>query len=139
MENKPISQEEWDSLAVNLILSEIGKNDCKNIDLNLTTLKAIEIAFEKTTAEGVMYGPRAFEEWLKQHLLNRNKRPLLLLAELAEDGSPAMQRLAKVVLKERYGMDESVEIARRAMYISLAAMAMSVVLAIFEIWKAISR
>ena len=139
MENKPISQEEWDSLAVNLILSEIGKNDCKNIDLNLTTLKAIEIAFEKKNAEGVMYGPRAFEEWLKQHLLNRNKRPLLLLAELAEDGSPAMQRLAKVVLKERYGMDESVEIARRAMYISLAAMAMSVVLAIFEIWKAISR
>ena len=139
MENKPISQEEWDSLAVNLILSEIGKNDCKYIDLNLTTLKAIEIAFEKKNAEGVMYGPRAFEEWLKQHLLNRNKRPLLLLAELAEDGSPAMQRLAKVVLKERYGMDESVEIARRAMYISLAAMAMSVVLAIFEIWKAISR
>lgn len=139
MEKKPISQEEWDSLAVNLILSEIGKNDCKNIDLNLTTLKAIEIAFEKKNAEGVMYGPRAFEEWLKQHLLNRNKRPLLLLAELAEDGSPAMQRLAKVVLKERYGMDESVEIARRAMYISLAAMAMSVVLAIFEIWKAICR
>lgn len=112
MENKPISQEEWDSLAVNLIISEIGKNDCRNIDLNLTTLKAIEIAFEKKNAEGVMYGPRAFEEWLKQHLLNRNKRPLLLLAELAEDGSPAMQRLAKVVLKERYGMDESVEIAR---------------------------
>lgn len=139
MENKPISQEEWDSLAVNLIISEIGKNDCRNIDLNLTTLKAIEIAFEKKNAEGVMYGPRAFEEWLKQHLLNRNKRPLLLLAELAEDGSPAMQRLAKVVLKERYGMDESVEIARRAMYISLAAMAMSVVLAIFEIWKAICR
>ena len=139
MENKPISQEEWDSLAVNLIVSEIGKNDCRNIDLNLTTLKAIEIVFEKKNAEGVMYGPRAFEEWLKQHLLNRNKRPLLLLAELAEDGSPAMQRLAKVVLKERYGMDESVEIARRAMYISLAAMAMSVVLAIFEIWKAISR
>lgn len=139
MENKPISQEEWDSLAVNLIVSEIGKNDCRNIDLNLTTLKAIEIAFEKKNADGVMYGPRAFEEWLKQHLLNRNKRPLVLLAELAEDGSPAVQRLAKVVLKERYGMDESVEIARRAMYISLAAMAMSVVLAIFEIWKAICR
>lgn len=139
MENKPISQEEWDSLAVNLIVSEIGKNDCRNIDLNLTTLKAIEIAFEKKNAEGVMYGPRTFEEWLKQHLLNRNKRPLVLLAELAEDGSPAMQRLAKVVLKERYGIDESVEIARRAMYISLAAMAMSVVMAIFEIWKAICR
>jgi len=139
MENKPISQEEWDSIAVNLIISEIGKNDCRNIDLNLTTLKAIEIAFEKKNAEGVMYGPRAFEEWLKQHLLNRNKRPLVILAELAEDGSPAMKRLAKVVLKERYGMDESVEIARRAMYISLAAMAVSVVLAIFEIWKAICR
>lgn len=139
MENKPISQDEWDSLAVNLIVSEIGKNDCRNIDLNLTTLKAIEIAFEKKNAEGVMYGPRAFEEWLKQHLLNRNKRPLVILAELAEDGSPAMKRLAKVVLKERYGMDESVEIARRAMYISLAAMAVSVVLAIFEIWKAICR
>ena len=139
MENKPISQEEWDSLAVNLIVSEIGKNDCRNIDLNLTTLKAIEIAFEKKNAEGVMYGPGAFEEWLKQHLLNRNKRPLVILAELAEDGSPAMKRLAKVVLKERYGMDESVEIARRAMYISLAAMAVSVVLAIFEIWKAICR
>lgn len=139
MENKPISQEEWDSLAVNLIVSEIGKNDCRNIDLNLTTLKAIEIAFEKKNAEGVMYGPRAFEEWLKQHLLNRNKRPLVILAELAEDGSPAMKRLAKVVLKERYGMDESVEIARRAMYISLAAMGVSVVLAIFEIWKASCR
>ena len=139
MENKPISQEEWDSIAVNLIISEIGKNDCRNIDLNLTTLMAIEIAFEKKNAEGVMYGPRAFEEWLKQHLLNRNKRPLVLLAELAEDGSPAMKRLAKVVLKERYGMDESVEIARRAMYISLAAMAASVVLANFEIWKAICR
>ena len=139
MENKPISPEEWDSIAVNLIISEIGKNDCRNIDLNLTTLMAIEIAFEKKNAEGVMYGPRAFEEWLKQHLLNRNKRPLVLLAELAEDGSPAMKRLAKVVLKERYGMDESVEIARRAMYISLAAMAVSVVLAIFEIWKAICR
>jgi hypothetical protein len=139
MENKPISQEEWDSLAVNLIVSEIGKNDCRNIDLNLTTLKAIEIAFEKKNSEGVMYGPRAFEEWLKQHLLNRNKRPLVLLAELAEDGSPAMKRLAKVVLKERYGMDETVEIARRAMYISLAAMAVSAVLAAFEIWKAICR
>jgi hypothetical protein len=137
MENKPISQEEWDSLAVNLIVSEIGKNDCRNIDLNLTTLKAIETAFEKKNSEGVMYGPRAFEEWLKQHLLNRNKRPLVLLAELAEDGSPAMKRLAKVVLKERYGMDETVEIARRAMYISLAAMAVSAVLAAFEIWKAI--
>lgn len=139
MENKPISQEEWDSLAVNLIVSEIGKNDCRNIDLNLTTLKAIEIAFEKKNAEGVMYGPRAFEEWLKQHLLNRNKRALVVLAELAEDGSPAMKRLAKVVLKERYGMDEIVEIARRAMYISLAAMAVSAVLAAFEIWKAICR
>ena len=139
MENKPISQEEWDSLAVNLIVSEIGKNDCRNIDLNLTTLKAIEIAFEKKNAEGVMYGPRAFEEWLKQHLLNRNKRPLVLLAELAEDGSPAMKRLAKVVMKERYGMDDSVEIARRAMCISLAALAVSAVLGVFEIWKALYK
>jgi hypothetical protein len=139
MENKPISQEESDSLAVNLIVSEIGKNDCRNIDLNLTTLKAVEIAFEKKNAEGVMYGPRAFEEWLKQHLFNRNKRPLVVLAELTEDGSPAMKRLAKVVLKERYGMDETVEIARRAMYISLAAMAVSAVLAAFEAWKVICR
>ena len=139
MENKPISQEEWDAVSFNLLVSMIGKDDCRNIDLNIQTLKGIEAAFEKKNAEGVMYGPRAFEEWLKQHLLNRNKRPLVLLAELAEDGSPAMKRLAKVVLKERYGMDESVEIARRAMYISLAAMAVSVVLAIFEIWKAICR
>ena len=139
MENKPISQEEWDAVSVNLLVSMIGKDDCRNTDLDIQTLKRIEEAFEKKNAEGVMYGPRAFEEWLKQHLLNRNKRPLVLLAELAEDGSPAMKRLAKVVLNERYGMDESVEIARRAMYISLAAMGVSVVLAVFEIWKAICR
>lgn len=139
MENKPIAQEEWDAVSVNLLVSMIGKDDCRNTDLDIQTLKRIEEAFEKKNAEGVMYGPRAFEEWLKQHLLNRNKRPLVLLAELAEDGSPAMKRLAKVVLNERYGMDESVEIARRAMYISLAAMGVSVVLAVFEIWKAICR
>jgi len=139
MENEKISQEEWDAVSVNLLVSMIGKEDCRNIDLNIQTLKAIEEAFEKKNAEGVMYGPRAFEEWLKLHLLNRNKRPLVLLAELAEDGSPSMKRLAKVVLKERYGIDETVEIARRAMYISLAAMAVSALLAVFEIWKAIFR
>jgi hypothetical protein len=135
MENKPISQEEWDSLAVNLIISEIGKNDFRNIDLSLTTLKAIEIAFEKKNAEGVMYGPRAFEEWLKQHLLNRNKRTLIVLAELAEEGSPVLKRIAKAVMKERYKVDESTEIARKCIQVAYGSLGISAIVAAVEIWK----
>ena len=135
MENKPISQEEWDSLTVNLIVSEIGKNDYRNIDLNLITLKAIEIAFEKKNAEGVMYGPRAFEEWLKQHLFNRNKRPLVVLAELSEEGSPVLKRIAKAVMKERYKINESTDIARKSMYVAYASLCISAIMAVVEMWR----
>ncbi len=135
MENKPISQEEWDGIAVDLIISEIGKNDCRNVDLNLTTLKAIETAFEKRSAEGVMYGPRAFEEWLRLHLLNRNKRSLVVLAELAEEGSPVLKRIAKAVMKERYKIDESTEIARKSIQVAYGSLGISAIVAAVEIWK----
>jgi hypothetical protein len=131
MEGKPISDDEFDVLQVRLLVDACRDNDLRNFDLSVTLLKAMEAEFARRNDAGTCYGPRAFEKWLREHLLARNKRAHVLLAELEQDGTPVLKKMAKVVLRERYGEDESIELSRQAVKISKYALAVSVAIPLF--------
>jgi len=131
MDEKHISDDEFQQLNLRLLVDACRDNDLRNIDLTVPLLKAIEAEFIRRNEAGTCYGPRAFEKWLKEHLLARNKRSHVLLAELEQDGTPVLQKIAKIVLRERYGEDESAEISRQAVWISKWALAASIIIPLF--------
>lgn len=61
---------------------------------------------------------------------------MVLLAELEQDGTPVLKKIAKVVLKQRYDVDESAENSQKALVISKWAIAASVAVPLFiEFWR----
>jgi len=136
----PISDEEFEHLQINLLVDSTANNDLRNLDLTVSILKAMELEFVRRNNAGVCYGPLAFEKWLTEHLLARNKRPHLILVELVTDGSPILQKIAKNVLSQRYGETESNEISLKALRISKWALIVSIIIPLSiafwkDIWK----
>lgn len=57
----------------------------------------------------------------------RNKRPLILLAELEQDGTSILKKIAKIVMKQRYGIDEANEHLRHNNIISWLALLVGII------------
>ena len=131
VEGKPIPDDELNELQIRMLVDACRDNDLRNLDLSVSLLKAMEAEFSRRNDAGTIYGPRAFEKWLKEHLLARNKRAHVILAELEQAGTQVLKKIAKVVLRERYGEDESVELARKAVRISKYALVVSVAIPLF--------
>jgi len=127
MEGNKITDEEFQEIRVRLLVDSSRDSDLRNLDLTVQLLKAIEAEFIRRNNKGTCYGPRAFENWLTEHLMARNKRPLILLAELEQDGTPILKKIAEIVMKKRYGIDEANKHLRRNNVISWLALLVGII------------